>query len=431
MRKTSATRKGEPSRADSPTYQIKPRSVAVALLGIVISVCCMAGLDLMKQERPMSATLNVRVEYGKQLLNAKLKQLELEQPGKGEKPKQTQGQAEPVVPPAFTNWIRSFDEALQYTPSWRERMGEAGSALHHAYTLGVAVCIAVITVCGLYLLYALAYWAQIPVEKKDAGEKSASPEKREPSAGDDAAESRKAAPAAAAEGDLVSIAVKREAKDLPARMKELLSVTTAVGASSLIAISSVAMVAVAATVSTTLVLRQPDEGGKPPLPQPPGEGQPKPGEPPSNSGNNVLTFGPALPAEPQPLNLTVEIPEKKIHISPDPGWREGIQHFELATQNFKDSSANLLAVVEKLKPASGPTYDWSALEDKLKRLVDTNQKLTLVTAAVLGNDCYRQGNEARMDSVFLGVDAGQAGWLSRLSKEPCAIWAPATPNQKR
>jgi hypothetical protein len=129
----------------------------VAASGILNGIWGLNTLDQLKFVEPDTELQSIRQQYITQTIASELAALKEKFKSPEDVGKQkieleqliTKLEIQPHVPP----------------PDWQGRLNRGGSTLSYAYDLGVAGCIALITICSLYLLYSLAAWLQVPADK--------------------------------------------------------------------------------------------------------------------------------------------------------------------------------------------------------------------------------------------------------------------------
>lgn len=340
--------------------------MAVAVCGIAVSIVSLDELDQLKFPQHLVDTREVQTAHAKKMVekqwadwekstdNKKLKQL-----------------------------ISELNEAGPGETTWRQRLNTSGSVLRYAYELGVASCIALLTICILYLLYALAAWLRLPVETVKLS-------KLEPA--------EKAVP--------VAIGTAAAAK---------------AGAASIAAMLAVAptILAGAGVLSAIVLLKQPvHQDGKdgidgkhgeqaPPVPPPPHPGQ---------ASNLSLQIGGGMA-------------DHKLTVAAAPSWIS-------STKNLSDTATALAGTANSLIVYGNTLRDlyqqnWDEVQKQLSLVAMGSQNLlesgrvahqrsNSAMATLLARDCYRQVTEAYLLKSTLSIESEQNGLRHRMQKEPCA-----------
>lgn len=384
-------------------YILNIARLYTAVAGIIIGMGSLVVLDALKVDKPMSAQLDARRQYAQAMITARLAEWSKEAPGKptaelikdmGPKAISTH---QPITLAAF---IRELDEQTAPAPTTLgTQLGDPGSPLHYAYDLSVAACIAVITVCGLYLLYALAHWLKLPTDAAALPKLGRKPDVEKPASG----------------------------------AAKALAAGTA-GIASMVSVTPVTMAALAAIVSGTLVVRHVD--GKDGIRGPEGQmGAPgvagqagTPGAP--DAGRPTIIDLPIVyKGPPIPIEVTTKPAEQHLEVRADASWTANTASLNAAAIKLAETTHNLVDYGNILRDTS--RQNWAEVHKQLSMVALgsssllensrlAHQRANTAMATLLGRDCYRQATEAYIIKSSVNIESELSNLRNRIQKEPCA-----------
>lgn len=390
---------------DSP-YELNAFRMQMAALAVALGVLGLAGLDALKVDKPADALQRVRSSYVQKVLDIELERLTKDYDrskaeSTGIKLEELIERLEHSTPPS--------------APTWREQLGNSSSALSNAYKLGLAACIAVITVCGLYLLYALAYWLKIPGTVGP-------PPPRKNEAGDE----KKTSPGSGASAPSARETIIPSAIGIPGSGLWS-SLAAALSAASLAKVTALSMVTVAAVISGGMLIQH-EIRVEQTIKSMPGEGDA--GTARSPQSNTVMTnnnFGAAEGGG--ALDISIKMADHQALMQTDSAWVTSTAALKSSTADLSKASENLLTYVKGLPK---DPLDWdklyrqlSALNQNATTLLEHSRvndaRIGTTVAAVLARDCMRQEAMKYISNSSLGVDSAQIeDWKKRLAA-PCAV----------
>lgn len=386
-----------PESSPASIYELNFFRMKAAAVAIVLGVLCLAGLDSLKPEKPLSEELDVRGQYAQAIVKSKVEALKKDVKSADNIAERKQD---------LDNFIKNLDKEFASKQSdLRQQLDDSGTALHYVHVLVLAASIAVIAVCGLYLLYTLAYWLKIPATPTGLPTPDGSQGKPSVAAG----------------------------------AAQFIGIAGMAGAMSKMILSAAMLATVATAVSGALVIRHIDgEDG------PDGKDGAR-----GADGRDALFRQPSdqyvfihNDAEPPPrgfvhptipVAVTATLADQKVDLRADASWTASTASLNSTAVLLAETSRNLVDYGKTLKEQSpqASQQNWAEVHKQLSmvaagasNLLDSgrlaNQRANTAMAVLLGRDCYHQTTEAYIVKASVGVESEQSSLLNRMHKEPCA-----------